>query len=343
MTEAYIDSDNLAEKMLGWSPEEQPKKRAGRPVAIDDSRLFGAREHLVWLFEQTWHEVGERLRWIKKPEDVLKAIHVWDDPDKNWNQHYIAKALLRSPSTPATPKWITEKRRQLGELNEALQDGYRVREKCRNALETAQRASTPDLSEGEKAIVQDQVSRRNQKLAQAEADYAALGKREREIREDLLDGEAYIARMECVRFCRANRYRLTPLNIANALAGVPYIGWRQSANRCGKLAAQNANGQAIQIFMAIERTVRSSVRRANLIKEAEKWLRAQRGKKKNLGVSALQEKWFYLRWAIKTVIEADPRVQTRELPFAIAREYWKRVSRPSNIDRLFEEEERIVS
>jgi hypothetical protein len=56
----------------------------------------------------------------------------------------------------------------------------------------------------------------------------------------------------------------------------------------------------------------------------------------------LRKKWYYLRWSIKTVLEAEPRVSSRSLPFAITREYWKRTNRPSNVDALFEEEERIV-
>jgi hypothetical protein len=98
----------------------------------------------------------------------------------------------------------------------------------------------------------------------------------------------------------------------------------------------------MQVFDTIQRILRSCTRRSDLIGHAERWLRAQ-NRAKSLGVSELQQKWYYLRWSIKTVLETSPRVPTRELPFAIAREYWKRIGRPSNVDLLFEEEERIVN
>lgn len=322
--------------------EEKPKPQRGRPIAIDDGQLWNARDHLVWLFESTWADVGERLPWIRKPAKVFEMLQVWENPNSSYNQHYIAKCLLRPSTTPVKQKWLNARRRELDKLNEAVRSAWDDREKCRQSLEIAQRALGPDLSESEKAIVQDQISRRKQKFSEAEAEYLAASERQKKMQDLLSDGEASFARDEFVRFCRSNRYRLRPLNIANALAGLPHIGWRQSAKRCKKHPCPGVNGRSMQVFTTIERIVRSCVRRSDLVGHAERWLKAQKGRK-SLGVSELQEKWYYLRWSIKTVLEVTPRVQTRDLPFAIAREYWKRISRPSNVDLLFEEEERVVN
>jgi hypothetical protein len=334
--------DNMAEKMMAYF-SEKPKPDPGRPLAIDDGRLFGTRDHLVWLFEGTWADVGGRLPWIRKSADILESLQVWNDPNGCMNQHYIAKTLLRPSSVPANPKWLATTRRRLGELNVALQNASDERDRCRQSVEKAERALSDQLSPADWTAVQDQIARRRHKLSHAEVEYEAARKRQEETQNLLLDGEATFAREEFVHFCRSNRYRLTPLNIANALAGLPYIGWRQSANRCKEKPAPGADGRSMQVFKTIERIVRSCVRRSDLVGHAEKWLKMQKGKKKSLGVSELQEKWYYLRWSMKTVTEASPRVQTRNLPFAIAREYWKRISRPSNVDLLFEDEERIVS
>src|SRR5436305_12623780 len=105
--------DNMAEKMMAYF-SEKPKPDPGRPLAIDDGRLWGARDHLVWLFEETWPDVGERLPWIKKPADVLDAIRVWDNPNLSTGNHYIAKCLLRPSSIPVTQKWLSARRSELG-------------------------------------------------------------------------------------------------------------------------------------------------------------------------------------------------------------------------------------
>jgi len=333
--------DNMAERILGLVSQEKPKPQPGRPIAIDDGRLWGARDQLVWLFEETWAAVGERLPWIKKPADVLDVIRVWDNPNLSTGNHYIAKCLLRPSTIPVTQKWLSARRLELGKLNSAVRDAYDAREKCREALEKAERALSDQLSASDKAAVLDQIFRRGKKLLDAKTEYDSLDKQQRDVQALVLDGEASFARDEFARFCRSNRYRLEPLNLANALAGLPYIGWRQSIKRCQPTPAPGANGQAIQIFRAIERIVRSCVRRSDLAGHADKFLRDKRTKKA-LGASELRKKWYYLRWSIKTVLDADPRVTTRNLPFAITREYWKRTDRPSNVDALFEEEERIV-
>lgn len=340
--EVSVPPDNMAEKILGLFTQVKLKPQPGRPIAIDDGRLFGARDHLVWLFEETWADVGERLPWIKKPADVLDAIRVWDNPNSSTGNHYIAKTLLRTTSTPATPQWLSETRRQLDKLNEAIPSADETRRKRNESLETAQRALRPGLSDHDKAKVEDQINRRGQKLAEAESECASLQHQQQQAEALLLDGQAHFSRTEFVRFCRSNRYRLTPLNIANALAGLPYLGWRQSATRCKKTRAPGADGQSFQIFKTIERIVRSCTRRSDLVRHAEQWLRSQKGKN-SLGIPELKKKWYYLRWSIKTVLETNPRVRTSELHFAITREYWKRIKSASDLDRLFEEEERIAN
>jgi len=333
--------DNEASEILGLPSMRDSKPGRGRPIAIDDGKLLGAREHLVGLFEQTWADVSEHFPRIRKPKDVRDAVCVWDNPNQSTGDHYIAKCLLRPSSIPATKKSLSATRIELGKLSEVLRHAYDTQQNCQRDLDTAQRALGDRLSEDDKAKVLDQISRRGQKLSQAKTEYEILRNKEGELQERLLDGQAGFARAEFFRFCRSKRYRLTPLNLANALAGLPYIGWRQSAARCKKHPSTQENGQSIQIFQAIEQIVRSCVRRSDLIKHAETWL-SDRKTKKSLGPSELRKKWYYLRWSIKTVLETEPRVSSRGLPFAITREYWKRTSRPSNVDALFEEDERIV-
>lgn len=336
-----LEVDNEAEKIMAVVSGQKPKPLPGRPISIDDDTLLSARAYLIWLFEETWYDVGEHLPWIKKPSDVLNAITSWDNPNLSIRNEFIPKTLLRPSSIPVTQKWLTAKRDELAKLNVAVSAASDKREKCRESLETAQRAMSDNLSERDKAAVADQIAKRAQRLSDAKTEYDALDKLQVEVQRLVHDGEASFARNEFVKFIESNRYRLTPLNLANALAGLPFIGWRQSVNRCQKHPCTRPEGKSIQIFKTIERIVKSCVRRADLGKHAELWLKNRRTKKSD-GASALREKWYYLSWSIKTVLESDPRIPTRNLPFAITREYWNRIRLPSNVDRLFEEEERIV-
>jgi len=329
------DSFNVAEFIDGLLLGEAQKPQRGRPIAIVDLRLWNMRDQLVFIFENHWHYVGDRLRLIKKPADVIEAL-----ADLKSEDQYVVKCLLRPSSVPATAKWLTVTRRKLGELNVAVYEANENREKCRQSLEIAQRALSVDLSDHEKIVVQEQLAKRIEKFERAEGEYLAADDRQKKMQELLLDGEGSFGREEFVEFCKSDRYRLKPLNVANALAGLPHIGWRRSAKRCKSHAAPAAGGRIIQVFDTIEKILRSCTRRSLLVVHAERWLRAQKGATSQ-GVRELQEKWYYLDSSIKTALGVRPRVRSRDLPFVIARDYWKRVNLPSNVDRLFEEGERI--
>lgn len=84
----------------------------------------------------------------------------------------------------------------------------------------------------EQDVILEAINKRARVLARAGAEYTALRDQEKALEELLRDGEAYFARTEFLKFCKSKRYRLVPLNVANALAGLPLIGCRHSIRRC---------------------------------------------------------------------------------------------------------------
>ena len=55
------------------------------------------------------------------------------------------------------------------------------------------------------------------------------------LRAKLKNLEACYAEIEVFKLIQSRNYRLTPQTFANAMAGLPYIGWRQSLKRCAKI------------------------------------------------------------------------------------------------------------
>ena len=74
--------------------------------------------------------------------------------------------------------------------------------------------------------------------------------------------EAGFARKEILSFLKSKRYELTPLHLANAIAGLPYMGWRQSMRRSSKRPSKSANGLHFQIFKAL-RLITANARERN--------------------------------------------------------------------------------
>jgi hypothetical protein len=325
--------------------ENSTRPRVGRPESVDDATLEDSRNHLVWLLEISWGEVGWNLRTVKTAADVRCALQAWDQ--EPYRSRYVVETLLRFSERAATAKALNERRRRLGKLNETVRNAHESLEKCWESFERAIRVPATQLSQGEQEVLDDEIKKRAQTLAHAGAEYLDLRDRRENLERLLRDGEAYFARGELVRFCKSRRYRINPLNTANALAGLPFLGWRQSAKRCRKWKCPGADGMAYQAFKIIYRIVNSCTQRSELIKYAEQWLRARRGGAhrmnwswKSHAISELRWNWYYLRRSIQTVLNAKPHPGA--LPYMITSGYLRRTARRSAVDVFFEEDERIV-
>jgi hypothetical protein len=310
--------------------------KAGRRQAIDNGCLWGDRDALVWLLETNWADVGWNLRSIKSAADVRAAFQVCEQYQNN--RYYVLDTLLRASEAPATPKKLNALRRRIGELSGALRDAYDVQEKCRESLARADRALAGQWSETEKEIIQTKRNERAAALADADGKYQSLQNKRKQLEDTLRDSEAYFARAEVVRFCKSRRYSLDPLNTANALAGLPLIGWRQSMKRCRQQECPGANGSTYQAFKIFRQIVESCRRRSDLINQAERWLK--NASPKSYTVVQLRKDWYYLRRSLKAVM--NTKLLSRALPYAILRDYLYQISHKSAADLLFEEDEQLV-
>ena len=328
--------NNGAENLLASAPERESKPRRGRPESIDVGRLWGAREALLGLFEATWHEIGSDLPYLKSPEEVLTALSPWES---RRHHHYVVQTLLRPSTIRAGSKQLRVLRLRLGEVTSRIRDAYEALGKCTELFEKAFRIPTAGCTENQREVIFDKIKERAIALARAGAEYLELQSRQAQMTEHLLDSEASFARAEFVRFCRSDRYRLKPLSTANAIAGLPFITWRQSTKRCRQMKRTSVKGQTYEIFEIIQRIVNSNTRRSQLVSHAERYLRKARSNEWD-GIAELRKNWYYLNRAIRTCLDQPTR--SPKLPYVIATEYWKRKNHPDAVDAAFDMEESIV-
>lgn len=322
-------------KKTGELSEITERSRAGRKPGIDDEYLQGTRDSLVWLLEFTWGEVGWNVQTIKTSADVRRAV-------QSWEQHrdkYVVEALLRPSDHPATAKTLNAMRRRRARLNESARAAYEFQLQRKESLDRAERALAQSATQDEKELITAEREKRLLAFRSAETEYLAVNNRRDKLEQQIRDGEAHFARTEFARFCKSRRYTLNPLNTANALAGLPFIGWRQSAKRCKKWESANANGFTYQMFKIIGRIVNSCPSRTGLVTHAGQWLRSKRSSNPHV-ISQLRQNWYYLRRAIEAVLRSNP--QPKALPYLISAEYLRKTSRRTAADLLFEEEERIM-
>ena len=330
------EPNNVAERFPPVRPETERKKGAGRKKGIGDGYLGSTRNVLVGLLQGAWGEIGLALEKVQTAADVLNVfLALKTEP----NLPYIITALLRDSEEPANAKRLRLLNIRTDKLNESLSETEWTRQQSLHALEAANRVDISDLPKEQQSLVMEEQNKRKADFEAIDAEYCCLLDKRRELDETIANARAYFARAEFARFCRHGRYAFTPLNVANAMAGLPYIGYRQSVKRCRQWILESGSGGGYQIFLVI-RSITNSKRGVKLTEHAGQWLRTKRKPETN-ALKELREKWYYLRRAIESVVKSKPH--PRVLPYKVTTEYYRRLKHRTSVDLLFDEGERIIA
>jgi hypothetical protein len=207
------------------------------------------------------------------------------------------------------------------------------------------RAITPEVRQ----IAGENTARQKSLLISAERkqneayqyDQALAVKRQRQ--------EAFIYRSEVLKFLRAKEYRLSPLTLANAIAGLPYISARRSAQLCAKTETQLTHSGSYEIFQLVKRAWKRCRRRScssmfdkfeTEIRRLPKF-RIVEGHKQPYWLRAeLATDWYYLK---KTLQDPElAKLHPGAIPGAIVATFLRKRSNPeSPVTPTIAESERI--
>jgi hypothetical protein len=324
-------------------------RRRGRPT-VDDTTLSNARRHLLAVAANTWPEIVLALRRVRTPAHLDSALLIWETYR---GAHPIIDALLTKSTHPATLKTLRALERQEKRLHQLLYEADERRRRCRDSFEKVRSIPAHQLPAEQRKIVEVHLAKRALALERAEAGYSAAQKRLADVILGIKESRSYIARQELVRFCGGDRYEMTPVNLANALAGSPYLEYRQSIKRCRALKIYDPNLQAIvplevdngipyHTSRFIGRAVESCKVLSRLTDQIERRLRKDISKSAKYYSAAvhMRKYWYYMQEAIVAVCFAKPR--TSELADRIAADYFRRIANRSSVDEILAEDERIL-
>jgi hypothetical protein len=344
----------LSGENFSWTTNASAKARKrGRPTRLDDASLVNRRDSLVGVLESAWGLVGWELQTAATVEDVRRALL----PIADW-RHELSP-FVRNSAAPSDARLRVRQRKDVAAAGEALRKAYESEQGMREAEQRAAmalhqlRASLQTLKHGDSPAVPSQVEllagqiaslelehgRRKRELDTAIAAYIAARQQDSCARERLLDYEAYFAQSELLRFVQSGRYRLIPLSFANAMAGLPFKGWRQSFKGCTRHKCRIVNSLAYQQFLSVQMAL-SQARRAKgpITEQIRAYLKHPR-RQRQPAVIQLKNDWYCLSEAI-TRVEAEDTEPGR-LPYKILAEYSRRMQVRSALDLLREEEERL--
>ncbi len=278
-----------------------------------------------------WGEIGWELRRAKTTEHLRLALR----PVAENYSNYIG-AFVRERTSRATPQILRSTRKLLGDLATEIYECSGYQRQVLEKLDQAMRARETVRGTSQESVIELVYQKRQQAAASHAQRWETLQQRYRELLDRLNDQEAYVAQTELLLFIRSGRYSFTPLNLANAMAGLPFMSWRRSSKRCSAIHSRAPYGFPYQLFLIIQRANKRSSRKKLLAAIRESLLKTR--KTDFVGVE-LRRKWYYVRSAVDEVLRQ--RHHPGAIPYRILSEYQRRVSSPSQLDLVLEEEEQL--
>lgn len=340
------ETDDLTEYLASG----QQKRKRGRPT-IQDNFLLESRNYWRSFFEQCWPEVGWPLLCIRKRrssgiEDVRKAFEI-----VRGKPHCdSAEVFLRGSPIQTTRKELLNNRIRSNKLHYEIQRLQSERPQLQLACTEAENA-LKDAGAEDRERIQVEVTRRREGLRQLEENLSKAESEIVELDKTVRGQEVYWYCSQLIDFLHyrriarsaSARYALKPLNLANSLAGLDQMGWRQSHRRCSAMREESFVQLPYRIFLTISRIWK---RRAKGFHKAPvDFFRAgllRLPKKDSEGRDFLCEKWRDFRMAIEG--SWNPKHPSAFIPYAITSAFFRNLYRmKSSVDRVLEGQERLIS
>jgi hypothetical protein len=318
---------------------DNPKR--GRPT-IKDNFLLGNRNAWAALLEQAWLKIGPSLLNMRNKrtstiEDVRKAFAPVKDMPHNSG---LANYFYRESFEPAKPAEVLKNFEKLGKVDaEILQAQSKRDEYIRSCVEAERAVKKATIDE--KQIIEDEALCRLQRLLQLADDLRRFGTEREALHKKSENQATYVFCTELLRFLRPGRNAINPRNLADALAGLPHMSWRQSFDRCSRMPF-NQPQHDYQVFEVISEVCRQL---PDAISEPPvEYFRAQllkRSRTPNYSREFIREHWRDLRLAIEACWKLEP--SPRSLPFELASLFTRQARRQKDEkEQILADREKLV-
>jgi len=341
----------FTESVVSWPVPPENEGRLGRPSALTNVELLQRRDQLHGIFAAHWPTIGWNLQRARSLSQIGPALSPLADLKHQTIELLVSKvparalpdgARLLQQERKKLYKELAEVENRLSATNAKVMEGEGAFEQAQNRFaiardgyswarkEKMKKEAKSFLQEREKwsglcQSVQAELNRRKESLKGCYAELSKIGKK-------ITDIEAHFAQTELLQFVLSERYVFTPLNFANAVAGLPHMSWRNSFRLC----LPGACSPETSINYLIVEAVRMALERAAPIAagEAVNEIRRQISKGRQFeGVREyIGERWPTLEDAVHTgwssAVHANARPYKITSLFLEALKAPKRVANP---------------
>ncbi len=189
----------------------------------------------------------------KRAAGSISDIKVALAPIRGKNNDILASAFLReAKTTPVSSERIRNSRQSLFDIQEAIREISSKADdamgKCNEAATALQQHfSTPP----EQELIETECVDRYIHLIRMQKKLRSLEEQANVVDVQLRDMEATFSQTELLKCLTSKRYAVEPLSIANALAGLPIMGCRQSHYRCSAMPYESESHLSYRLLCSI--------------------------------------------------------------------------------------------
>jgi hypothetical protein len=214
-------------------------------------------------------------------------------------------------------------------------------EQYRKSLEMAVAALQHVKSTNQESEIKLVVRQRKKEHRAAKRKYDGLLRKDRLTQEQFENERAFVAQTELLEFIHEGRYAFTPINLTNAMAGLPDISWRQSWKRCSPHRSNREDSLNYWTFKLISNVISELEMQSHEISIADLVKRKLQTIKDNSDYRVLHSKknWYHLRRAIDSITKNQ---HPASRPYRILAEYDRNQQSKTPLDLLGEEQEQLL-
>ena len=325
------------------------KNKRGRPT-IASNFLLGARNDWARLLEEGWPEIGWPLICIRNQrtstiEDIQKAMMLLREKSNRG----LAIRFYRDSSEPASALEIRSNWKSRSRLDARIPEMQAKRdaqERLCIEVESALNQAEETLKDEDlkiKETIQLEITRRREFLVLITENLRKWESEREALDRKVLDQESYFCRSELLDFLHSEgRYAVKPQPIANALAGLPQMRWRQSYLRCSKMPF----GSEPHLWYRTFETIRKIWRRRSIEFDQApvEFFRTSISKlpTKSYLRQFLGENWRDFRLAIEE--SWSPEHPYESIPFILTARFVRNFGRQkTTVERVLADQENLIS
>lgn len=221
-------------------------KKGGRYEEISPEDLLTRSSAWKRFLEDNWGRIGLRLQRVSSAEEVRQIFArvpgvEWTEPFRDHSAKCLLDEGLRKIDFRALRKTQKKHKDAVAREIQCWSEYHQTQQEA-GAAKTAMKAFIHEYQSASCLICflrrvfavakELEVKRLDEKAALVESQLNRARELQRTLKQQKSSEEAWFARNEVVRFVESQRYELTPVNFAKALAGLPEYAWLTSFRKC---------------------------------------------------------------------------------------------------------------